>query len=151
MPVWIEIVGDAELKRAYEGLGLRVQRRILGPALRRGANLIRDEARATKPFRTGRLKIQVRSRRPKKDKISFRVLAFARKSFFTAAYIAPLEFGHKFRNRFGSKKNTAIQVPPVPFMRRSARRKKDQVIKLIEDRVRYGIAAEAAVGTIQTP
>lgn len=148
----VNVKGADELNRAFQTLGVRVQRKIMSTALRKAARLVQDDAKASAPVRTGRIKksIVIRVGRYKKGgPVRMRIVIIGAYRGPTS-YAGPLELGHRIvSGRVGVRKRFTGKVAPRPFMRTAARRQKDRVLKVVADQVRYGIAQEAAVGTIK--
>lgn len=136
-----EIRGLEEVTQAFEEMTTRVQNKVLRYALRKGANLMRDEARALAPNDTGNLKkaiISAASRSSDRNIIMYKVKIKSRPYMKDgvkkdpAVYATPLEMGHLVVGRGkglkGGKNSKAKQradmkgsgvkfVPPKPFLR----------------------------------
>ncbi len=88
----VEIKGLKELKKNLEQLPMKMEKRIVGQALRQGANVFRDEARKNVPVATGRLKkaIQVSSARAGRKLLSMMNVKVSYKKAWYARFV---EFG----------------------------------------------------------
>jgi len=158
--VSIDIKGVNELVTAWDTLTDRVRRKLLSTALRKGAKVVQSTAKALVPVKSGKVKksIYVKVGRYKRGgPVKMRVVVIGAYRG-PASYVGPLELGHKIggvrigkrdRQQAGTILDTRGYVRPRPFMRDAAKRDRANVLKIVEDQIRYGIAVEAAVGTIK--
>jgi len=157
--VTIDIKGVNELVTAWDTLTDRVRRKILSTALRKGAKVVHSTAVPDIPVKTGvtKKKLKVLAGKYKRGgPVRMRVVLMGvyRKS---DAFGAPLELGHKFKFRKTAFKlrqdyradSVTGYAKPRPFLRSAAKSQRSAVEKIIKDAFRYGIAVEAAVGTIK--
>lgn len=146
------IKGLEELKRKLATLAPKVERKILRAAWRKGANTIRDAARAKAPVLSGELKKKITtvSARGKPGTLRFQVRATARKVSpkYPEGYPYPyaVEKGHGAPNtrsrQFGNPRQTEFgssSTPPKPFMRPAWEEKKEGVLKTFADEAGKGI------------
>lgn len=156
--ITMEVTGAKELEAALKSLPDRVARKILSTALRKAAGAVRDDAKASAPIKTGKIKksIVIRAGKYRRGG-SVRMLVVVLGAYRgPQSYSGPLELGHKVGSRgTGLKRKQAgtildgrKYVRPRPFMRNAANRQRSRVVKIIEAQVRLGIHNEAKVGTV---
>lgn len=96
----VRIEGLAELERKLRGLGPKIARRALGYSVSRGARIVRDEARARAPVRTGVLKRSI-----------YIKYASDQSTPWSRAYIVGVRRGKKYQKR----RMDAFYFPFVEF------------------------------------
>lgn len=136
-----QIKGIEEVFQKFEEIPTKVQNKILRTAMRQGANIMRDEARALVPSDTGNLKKAItsgQSRSKDRNVMVFKVKIKSRPYEKDGVkknpihYAIPLEMGHLVVGKGGSirgsrasrknqrenmKKSGVSFVAPRPFMR----------------------------------
>lgn len=136
-----EIRGLETIMTAFEEMPTRVQTKVLRFAMRKGINLMRDEARALVHSLTGNLKkaiVSAQSRSNDRNIMKFKVKIKSRPYILNgekknpAAYAIPLEMGHivvgkggrlkggrasRKKQREDMKASGVRFVAPEPFMR----------------------------------
>lgn len=153
------IQGLGDLKANLQSLPDKLMKRVLTSALRQGANVIKDEAKALCPVETGALRasIRVTARRGTATLVHFNVVAgglsSAQQKKFgieTAFYAVMVEEGHLIRGKGqalkGGTRSKSLQrailvehgaasVPAHPFMRPALENKAQDAITEIADEV----------------
>lgn len=91
----IEIKGLEDILKKLNDLPDKLENKIIRSSLRKGANVIRDEARLFAPVGSGDLKksIVVSGKRGKKGSIAFKIRPVAKKNGVTKFYGLSNEFG----------------------------------------------------------
>ena len=158
--VEMNVKGIEELVAGWATLTDRVRRKLLSTALRKGAKVVQSTAKSRAPVKSGKIKksITIKVGRYKRGgPVRMRVVVIGAYRGPTS-YVGPLELGHKVggvriwkrdREQAGSILDSRGYVHPRPFMRDAARMERANVLKIVEDQIRYGIAVEAAVGTVK--
>lgn len=122
----VEITGLKELDAALQELAWPAARRALRKGIRRGANVIRDEARANAPVDTGLLKRQIRTRERSEDEGNMRFAVEVTRSAFYGRF---LEYG---TSNMGAK----------PFLRPAAEGRTEEAVASMRDALAEAIAIE---------
>lgn len=158
----VTVTGAKEWEQALSTLGIRTQRKILTPALRKAADVVAKQARRNAPVRKGLVKrsIRIKNGKRRKDGVTVRVVVAGAYRGPTS-YVGPLELGHRIgiggristqsRQQQGTILDSRGYVAPRPFLRLAAHANTNTCIRIIEERIKLGIATEAAVGTLKTP
>jgi len=141
MPATVDIslLGDKRLQRKLERLVVAAQKRVIRSALRKGGHILRDEAKALCPVRTGALRksIKVRAIKGKRATIGVVVASGTREELGLKAadyyYPAAVEFG-------------TGNAPAHSFLRAARDAKRDEVIEVIKREIGEGITREARRG-----
>lgn len=158
MKIDFELTGAAEFDAMLKELGPRVARSVASKALRRAANVIRDEARTRAPVKTGELKrsIKVKSRKARKTNERTVSVGVAGKEGPLAHIV---EFGaaaHPIQARPGkvlanpeTREVFGVRVshpgsPPQPFLRPAADTKAAEALDVMGRALGEGIEREAA-------
>ena len=157
----VTVTGAKEWERALSTLGIRTQQKILTPALRKAADIVAKQARRNAPVRSGLVKrsVRIKNGKRRKDGVTVRVVVAGAYRGPTS-YVGPLELGHRIggrristqsRQQQGTILDSRGSVAPRPFLRLAAHTNTVTCIRIIEERIKLGIATEAAVGTLKTP
>ena len=133
-----KVEGLHELIATLRKLPANVQKRVLRPAMREAANVVRDaaQANALQQFQgEGTLAeaIAQKSGRGGKSRVLYRVgvEGGAKKNEATPYYWRFLEFG-------------TVKMPARPFMRPAFENNKGAILQTITDKLRKGLAREAS-------
>lgn len=140
MKTTVIITGVSAIDRRMKLLPLKVQKKVLRPAMRDGLKLVAAEVRMQAPVETGRTKgaVQVRAlRQRRRDSVSLEVRISGKIPGLIKQgqsepvfYPAVVEYGRK-------------DMPPNPFMRRSYEAKGEAARQLAIQRIREGVEREA--------
>lgn len=122
----VEITGLKELDRALQELAWPAARRALRKGMRRGANVIRNEARANVGVDTGFLKRQIRTRERSEQDGQMRFAVEVPRGAFYGRFL-----------EFGTSKMAAR-----PFMRPAAESKAEDAVMATRDALREAIEVE---------
>lgn len=149
------VKGLADLNKFLQQLPAKMEQNVLRSALRAGANVVRDEAKANVPVDSGLLrdglKVSTNSRR---GRVTAKVKATGRH-----AYIAPwLEYGtaaHKIVSKgkglyFGGMFARGVQHPgsrPKPFMRPALDSQAQQAVIAIGNAIKQRLATKHGLDT----
>lgn len=128
----VEIVGLKELDRALQELAWPAARRALRKGMRQGANVVRDEARAKAPVRTGNLKRKIRTRERSEEAGNMRFAVEVPRSAFYGRFI---EEG--WMPEYGNSR-----VPARPFLRPAAENKTEAAVTKMRDALAEAINLE---------
>jgi len=152
----VKIKGLAELQQFLNQLPAKMEANVLRTALRAGANVIRDEVKATVPVKTGTLrdgfKVSTNSRR---GRVSAKVKATGKHAF-----IAPwLEYGvaaHKITSKkakglfFGGLFAKSVEHPgirPRPFMRPALDTRAQQALMAVGQKIKQRLQTKHGLDT----
>lgn len=122
----VEIVGLKELDRALQELAWPAARRALRKGMRQGANVVRDEARAKAPVRTGNLKRKIRTRERSEEAGNMRFAVEVPRGAFYGLFL-----------EYGTSKMAA-----KPFMRPAAENKTEAAVTKMRDALAEAIQIE---------
>lgn len=122
----VQIKGLAELDRALQELAWPAARRALRKGMRKGANVVRDEARAKAPVRTGNLKRRIRTRERREENGDLRFAIEVPRSAFYGRFL-----------EYGTSKMAA-----KPFLRPAAEAKTEEAVTAMRDALQEAIAVE---------
>lgn len=155
----VKITGAAELQKKLRGLPDKVAKKHIRAALRKGAKIIRDEARRLAPKDTGHLvdSIKVRAaKRMKRGSFGIQVITgagdFAGDEFYASFY----EYGYRknpaYRGADGkirsvsrtqAKSMERTEMKPRPFMRPAADSKGQLAAEIVKSKLLNAIVKEA--------
>ena len=124
----VQIVGLKELDRALQELAWPAARRALRKGMRKGANVVRDEARAKAPKKTGNLKRKIRTRERREEGGDMRFAVEVPRSAFYGRFI-----------EYGTSK-----MPARPFLRPAAENKTEAAVSAMRDALAEAIRIEMA-------
>ena len=124
----VQIVGLKELDRALQELAWPAARRALRKGMRKGANVVRDEARAKAPKKTGNLKRKIRTRERREEGGDMRFAVEVPRSAFYGRFI-----------EYGTSKMAA-----KPFLRPAAENKTEEAVTAMRDSLAEAIRIEMA-------
>lgn len=133
----VKIEGLEALRRQLRQLPEELQKKALGDAVAKGANLIRDEARVRAPFLTGMLKRSIRSTRS------------VRRGSEAAAFVGVRRLTKKTLRKLGFKGDAfywkflefgTSKQPAQPFLRPAFDSKKEKAVEVIKQVLADGIA-----------
>ena len=122
----VEIVGLRELDRALQELAWPAARRALRKGMRKGANVVRDEARAKAPVRTGKLRKAIRTRERSEDAGNMRFAVEVPRRAFYGRFL-----------EYGTSKMAA-----KPFLRPAAEGKTEVAVGAMRDALAEAIRIE---------
>ena len=122
----IRIDGLRELDHALQELAWPTARRALRKGMRQGANVIRDDARARAPKKSGLLKRSIRTRERRGDVGNIRFDIEVRQRAFYGRFL-----------EYGTSKMSA-----KPFLRPAAESKAESAVTAMRDALSLAIAAE---------
>jgi HK97 gp10 family phage protein len=144
--------GFDELTKLLKQLPMELRRKALKSALRKGAEVIADEAKSRAPVDTGALRDSIKARPAtrlrNKTAVGYRVVAGDDDYKGDQFYAAFIEYGffkqpvRRVGNRiwsFPRGVGTPTWQPPRPFMRPSLESKRSQASKAIADAVKETI------------
>lgn len=145
----MKLVGDKALARMFKRMPLKVQRNVTRRAVRRGANIIKAEARRLAPKRTGLMARSIvvkgsRSRSPfvVRMKVTTRAGLYKGKAYYAAFQ----EFGWrtgKRRPKSGDRRIARREIPGRHFMEHAADSKWRETAETIMREWRVEIVKEA--------
>lgn len=130
----VEVKGFAALDRALKELPLKIQKKIMGKVVRKGANVVKKEARALVPKDTGRLRKSITVRRQRKsttkgkivDKVTFKKEGW---------YAHLVEFGHQLvrGGRLGGRGTGKVvsHIAAQPFLRPAFDKNRKRIIDVM--------------------
>ena len=122
----VEIQGLAQLDRALQELAWPAARRALRKGMRKGANVVRDEARAKAPVKTGNLKRKIRTRERSEQDGNMRFAVEVPRSAFYGRFL-----------EYGTSKMAA-----KPFLRPAAEGKTEAAVTAMRDALAEAIEIE---------
>ena len=122
----VEIQGLAHLDRALQELAWPAARRALRKGMRKGANVVRDEARAKAPVKTGNLKRKIRTRERSEQDGNMRFAVEVPRSAFYGRFL-----------EYGTSKMAA-----KPFLRPAAEGKTEAAVTAMRDALAEAIEIE---------
>lgn len=122
----VEILGLRELDRALQELAWPAARRALRKGMRKGANVVRDEARAKAPVDTGNLKRRIRTRERSEEEGNMRYAVEIPRNAFYGRFI-----------EYGTSKMAA-----KPFLRPAAESKTEAAVTAMRDALAEAIEIE---------
>ncbi len=124
----VEIVGLKELDMALTELAWPAARRALRKGMRKGANVVRDEARAKARVDTGNLKRKIRTRERSEDAGNMQFAVEVPRSAFYGRF---LEYG-------------TSKMEAKPFLRPAAENKTEEAVSSMRDALAEAIQIEIA-------
>lgn len=135
----VSIVGLKHLELAFAALPARVQKKVLGPALREAAKLFLAEAKARAPVKSGLLQrsLIIRASKRSRSRISFGV--FFKNVEKLVKYAGGKRYFYPFAVEYGH-----VRAPAHPFLRTAFDATKDQAARLASQLIAAGIEREAA-------
>lgn len=122
----VEIIGLRELDTALQNLAWPAARRALRKGMRAGANVVRDEARAKAPVRTGNLKRKIRTRERSEEGGNMRFAVEIPRDAFYGRFL-----------EYGTSKMAA-----KPFLRPAAENKTEAAVTRMRDSLEEAIKIE---------
>lgn len=122
----VEVLGLKELDRALQELAYPAARRALRKGMRRGANVVRDEARAKARVKTGNLKRKIRTRERREQEGNLRFAVEVPRSAFYGRFL-----------EYGTSKMAAR-----PFLRPAAESKTEEAVTTMRDALAEAIEIE---------
>lgn len=122
----VEVLGLKELDQALRQLAWPAARRALRKGMRKGANVVRDEARAKAPIDTGLLKRHIRTRERSEENGDLRFAVEITRSAFYGRFL-----------EYGTSKMAA-----KPFLRPAAENKTEEAVVAMRDAMQEAIEVE---------
>lgn len=149
----IKITGLDELERNLKDFPLRVAKNIVARTVYAGAAIVRNEARAICPVRTGKLRRSIRIRRSRSPRGSFQVVYNVGPSLWYGRLVEYGTKAHKIKPRF----KKAIKIgevlgewashpgaTPRPYLRPAFDSSRSRIIDVMRQKLKDGIAMEYA-------
>lgn len=156
--IHVQLEGFEELSRTFNSLARGVQGKIIRPALREGAKIVRDEAARRVPVDTGRLRksLKVRALKRSRKFVGFQITTGTQdelgiktpKSGKRNYYPFVIEYGGVVggtarKVRIGRRtrvvKDGGRRIPARPFLRPAVDANRDRVMLLLAKRLQAGI------------
>lgn len=152
MAEYKSIKGGAELQAFLDQLPAKLEANIMRSALRQGANVIRDQAKANVPVKSGDLRDSIKiSTRSKRGVVSASVKAGNRKAWYAHIIEFTGAVPHKIKAKgkgwlaFGGFFGKSVQHPGMkakPFMRPALDARSSAAIQATGDQVRKRLTKE---------
>ncbi len=120
----------AEVSRKIQSLVSALEAKDVEDVLLAGARIIRDDAKARAPVKSGRLKKSIKAKKGKRRHKLF-ATAFASVDFKIAPHAPFVEYGTGPRKLKSGK--SVGQMPAKPFFRPAIDARKDEVARVVEE------------------
>lgn len=149
----IRITGLDELERNLKDFPLRIAKNIVARTVYAGAAIVRNEARAICPVRTGALRRSIRIRRRRTERGSFQVIYSIGPGLWYGKLVEYGTKAHRIKPRFmkaikiGEVLGKWADHPgatPKPYLRPAFDKSTSKIIEAMRAKLRAGIDAEYA-------